>query len=85
MTTAVVHVAGPFTGPNKLAPLEAAIAEKVPIYVDVSDPIEHHARADILLVGPRLRLDASTPLQRALLIFPNEVDAPAGISTRPRL
>ena len=38
---AVVHVAGPFVGKNKLAPLEAAIASETPVYVDVADPLEY--------------------------------------------
>ena len=44
---AVVHVAGPFVGKNKLEPLKAAIASETPVYVDVSDPLEyiHEAKA----------------------------------------
>ena len=38
---AVVHVAGPFVGQNKLEPLKAAIASETPVYVDVSDPLEY--------------------------------------------
>ena len=38
---AVVHVAGPFVGKNKLEPLKAAIASETPVYVDVSDPLEY--------------------------------------------
>ena len=38
---AVVHVAGPFVGKNKLEPLKAAIASETPVYVDVGDPLEY--------------------------------------------
>jgi hypothetical protein len=38
---ALVHVAGPFVGQNKLEPLKAAIASETPVYVDVSDPLEY--------------------------------------------
>ena len=38
---ALVHVAGPFVGKNKLEPLKAAIASETPVYVDVSDPLEY--------------------------------------------
>ena len=45
---AVVHVAGPFVGKNKLGPLEAAIASETPVYVDVSDPLEYIDEAKAL-------------------------------------
>ncbi|GMH85400.1 hypothetical protein TrVE_jg321 [Triparma verrucosa] len=38
---AVVHVAGPFVGPNALRPLQLSLAAGVGAYVDVSDPIEY--------------------------------------------
>ena len=38
---AVVHVAGPFVGQNKLEPLKASIESETPVYVDVSDPLEY--------------------------------------------
>lgn len=48
---AVVHVAGPFVGDGKLAPLKAAIASGTPVYVDVSDPLEYIAEAKKLDAG----------------------------------
>lgn len=48
---AVVHVAGPFVGDSKLAPLKATIASETPVYVDVSDPLEYIAEAKKLDAG----------------------------------